>query len=860
MWIYPYITVFTYLLTIIKANADHHVYLRIQEENHTHCYMPTNLKITLDFRDPKKPQITTLNLDLIKNKNVHANVPLYVIEGRHGAHKISKSRSPFIHGHGVYQSPTHGGYFTVDCRRERNVPNNIYTIKGSLYLKKQKFRLEHSLEGVHVVHNVNINNYKQYIYKLTPEEDTHSYDFKLTQRKRREISKLKSKSREKRNVINEIFIDILVVTDHAIYREWLSTDNNVDEKAKEDIKRYFSHVMNGVSSRYKSLESTFKVTIRLVGIIIAETAEAAPWTELHKENVSLKYQVDADTVLEALKKWVVNTSSVPEHDHVMLFTGYDLFGNDNGFRFNYTTGLAYIGTMCQGEGRSVSIVEDHGGFQSVGTATHEIGHSLGADHDGTNNTCSSNDRYIMAGQSFNETKYNAYNPWTFSRCSIDYFTNYVNSISDSIEQRQCLIYKIPVDRSLPDVSDEMPGQEFGPDQQCRNIYGNTSYLCRGSSFGDSDSVCKAMFCRNPLTTRKCVLHSAAEGTSCGDKKWCSQGHCLYSDRAPARKEGCTFGDQTGLIFSGKTCSKLLEESLGYCYIKSFWDRCCQSCYKYHTGVNGCEFGDKVLHCKVSNCGETVANGTLYDKDCCGTCKYQHTSPTTTTTVATATARTCNDVDSINNVSCSDFLKLKGRRQCYRSEVYEACCQSCNKVQHGLKECTYGDKVLGCDPDNCGSTFDDGSSYDKDCCESCISDNDKGTAGVTECRDRGTVNKMSCGKFLKTYGKSHCYIPDVFINCCTTCSSLSLSTSACNYGDRDEDRCKKYIATITNGVCDDKYKNLCCHSCRQLATYKQPQATTRRPIAHHPTSYTPATYQVSISIYCIINANILLYFF
>ena len=37
-------------------------------------------------------------------------------------------------------------------------------------------------------------------------------------------------------------------------------------------------------------------------------------------------------------------------------------------------GLAYVGTMCMTDGESVSVVEDHGGYQSESTATHELGH------------------------------------------------------------------------------------------------------------------------------------------------------------------------------------------------------------------------------------------------------------------------------------------------------------------------------------------------------------------------------------------------------------------------------------------------------------------------------------------------------
>lgn len=42
--------------------------------------------------------------------------------------------------------------------------------------------------------------------------------------------------------------------------------------------------------------------------------------------------------------------------------------------FPCSVGLAFIGSMCRGGGDSVSVVEDHGGFQNIATAAHEIGH------------------------------------------------------------------------------------------------------------------------------------------------------------------------------------------------------------------------------------------------------------------------------------------------------------------------------------------------------------------------------------------------------------------------------------------------------------------------------------------------------
>ena len=39
-----------------------------------------------------------------------------------------------------------------------------------------------------------------------------------------------------------------------------------------------------------------------------------------------------------------------------------------------STGLAYVGTMCDRDGSSVSVVEDDGTSVSEATATHELGH------------------------------------------------------------------------------------------------------------------------------------------------------------------------------------------------------------------------------------------------------------------------------------------------------------------------------------------------------------------------------------------------------------------------------------------------------------------------------------------------------
>lgn len=72
---------------------------------------------------------------------------------------------------------------------------------------------------------------------------------------------------------------------------------------------------------------------------------------------------------------------------------------------------------------SGSIIEDKGAYESVRSFAHELGHNLGADHDGLSNSeCSEWDNYIMASKFF---PYNQLNSWRFSNCSIRRIKEYL---------------------------------------------------------------------------------------------------------------------------------------------------------------------------------------------------------------------------------------------------------------------------------------------------------------------------------------------------------------------------------------------------------------------------------------------------
>eukprot|EP00105_Crassostrea_gigas_P039524 XP_019923672.1 PREDICTED: A disintegrin and metalloproteinase with thrombospondin motifs 18-like [Crassostrea gigas] len=80
------------------------------------------------------------------------------------------------------------------------------------------------------------------------------------------------------------------------------------------------------------------------------------------------------------------------------------------------------------------------------------------------------------------------------------------------------------------LTHELPGQIYNASEQCRQIYGTSFCLSIGTTLED---ICHKIYCWDPVLSNVCsAKSSAAPGTSCGRKKWCQNGECIYDDRAP----------------------------------------------------------------------------------------------------------------------------------------------------------------------------------------------------------------------------------------------------------------------------------------------------------------------------------------
>uniref|UniRef100_A0A182TC65 Peptidase M12B domain-containing protein n=1 Tax=Anopheles maculatus TaxID=74869 RepID=A0A182TC65_9DIPT len=189
------------------------------------------------------------------------------------------------------------------------------------------------------------------------------------------------------------------------------------------------------------------------------------------------------------------------------------------FSFTYAcgTGFAYVGGACVVNKRlekvnSVAIIEDTGGFSGIIVAAHEVGHLLGAVHDGSPppsylggpgaEKCRWEDGYIMSDLRHTERGFR------WSPCSVQSFHHFLNGDTAS-----CLHNPPHEDEALGRA---LPGTLLSLDAQCRRDRGTSA------CFKD-ERVCAQLFCFDSASGYCVAYRPAAEGSSCGDGQYGGDG-------------------------------------------------------------------------------------------------------------------------------------------------------------------------------------------------------------------------------------------------------------------------------------------------------------------------------------------------
>ncbi|XP_076385254.1 sol narae metalloprotease isoform X1 [Megachile rotundata] len=316
--------------------------------------------------------------------------------------------------------------------------------------------------------------------------------------------------RGKREAPYVIYPEILCIVDYDGYR--LHGGDNVQ------IKRYFVSFWNGVDLRYKLLKGP-KIRISIAGIIISRGRDATPYLERNRVG---RDAIDSAAALTDMGKYLFRERRLPVYDIAVAVTKLDMcrrqYANDVCNRG--TAGFAYVGGACVVNKRlekvnSVAIIEDTGGFSGIIVAAHEVGHLLGAVHDGSPppsylggpgaEKCRWEDGYIMSDLRHTEKGFK------WSHCSVSSFHHFLNG-----DTATCLYNAPHEDEALPRV---LPGKLLSLDAQCRKDRGTSA------CFKD-DRVCAQLFCFDAGSGYCVAYRPAAEGSPCGDGQYCLNGKCV----------------------------------------------------------------------------------------------------------------------------------------------------------------------------------------------------------------------------------------------------------------------------------------------------------------------------------------------
>ncbi|XP_053380767.1 uncharacterized protein LOC123548610 [Mercenaria mercenaria] len=645
-------------------------------------------------------------------------------------------------------------------------------------------------------------------------------------------------------------IEIVVVADYSAFNKWyelldpaLPHAKRVDI-AKQNLTTWLGTMFHSANIVYKRLEADgLFISIKLVDLIIMTTVADSPWTETTKFKVNSTYMVDPYVVRSLFKVKSIELQKTIPHDHAMLFTRYSMILGQNGT--NLYSGIAFIGAECKP--KSLSIVEDAEQMATAQTIAHELGHSLGCEHDGLNNLCKVGAGYCMEAGSIKDNK----NKWIFSSCSVDYIRNFVDKINRN--HTNCLA-KVNDNNSRPDLavaSQQWVGKLYSFDEQCIIAKGQGSYMCRELYHGNISSFCLKMYCHKDGA---CSQIDAGDGTPCASGSWCLSNNCVKDHRAPAAfDDDCPFGDQEGLVHDNLTCKQIALKRPNDCLWRYIKHKCCISCkHAQTTSISAdaqCKdtFGPDSYMCRSISAYATSNYSSLcsklycfntsttdschafrtYDKTPCGNKKWCIEEKCVHDSNAPAVPDDCpmgdkeNDRSvSYNNLTCAEIRQHENNLVCYSNYTAKVCCKTCSDIRRNIKGCEYGDKNKDCFT-LIASQRDSYHCYTQNiadiCCESCNKYKDPSNIGC----EYGNKNK-GCADLIPSRSESYnCYGRDDV--CCGSCKQyFNASDDKCHFGEpeglvHDNLTCKQIAMNQPNDCLWRYIKHKCCISCKHAQT-------------------------------------------
>jgi hypothetical protein len=318
------------------------------------------------------------------------------------------------------------------------------------------------------------------------------------------------------------YMETLVVAD----KKFLQARNG------SDYEQYLFTIVNMAADIFHDDSIGHPFDLTLVRVIYLEKEE---------EEIDLTINIDADTTLTSFCKWSTRINPISthpnHHDIAILVTKHDLCAGSDDCG---AVGLANIAGCCQ-KGQSCAVCEDTG--LVVGTImAHEVGHLLGCEHDSDDDNVAppecpgavgKNDIHVMASWS-------QVSPANWSTCSREAITHFLQHDLGGclLEEPQDHDFKFP---QMP------PGVVYDREWQCRDYYGPTKPCNLGP-----DKNCVLLSCK-PTGSKKCKTKGPpADGTSCGNNKWCFENKCVEIGVRPGAING-EWGDWGAWSGCSRSC-------------------------------------------------------------------------------------------------------------------------------------------------------------------------------------------------------------------------------------------------------------------------------------------------------------------
>jgi MYXO-CTERM domain-containing protein len=314
-------------------------------------------------------------------------------------------------------------------------------------------------------------------------------------------------------------------------------------------------------------------------------------------------EVDHDSLLDAFLGWA-NDTQLPPHDEHLLLSGLDFLGG--------TVGYAGLDVACsaQGNGFIVQAADAGGGF-AVLSAVHELGHTLGMQHD--DGVSCPDSGFIMAAVGCA----NCPSDNQFSSCSLRDFDTYLSGPAYAAGDR---------------CADDVPG---GGTASCGDavVGAGETCDCGATDCADVDPCCDGSRCQliapaecsdfNDGCCQNCAIVSAdaqlvcrAQRSSCDIEEVCTgsskdcpadtfEAAALDCEDERGNSGACYFGE----CRSRATQCEQIAEQAGFANVAGPGPGCESSCDQVVCG-NGPN------SCVIINGGPSVADGSLCDGGQC----------------------------------------------------------------------------------------------------------------------------------------------------------------------------------------------------------------------------------------------------